>query len=92
MPTLGSDLFVPGNRPERFAKALASGAARGVNAQVFTARDNEIFFMNHPRPLRPVHRAEDRTPESVAAHSMPALKASFIPMNRSGDVFTWHPV
>src|SRR5450830_1922126 len=65
---------------------LASDGARDVNAQVFTVRNNEIFLMSQPRPLRSVHRAEGWTPESVAEHAMPALKASFIPMDRSGDV------
>lgn len=71
---------------------LASDGARDVNAQVFTVRNNEIFLMSQPRPLRSVHRAEGWTPESVAEHAMPALKASFIPMDRSGDVFTWDPI
>ncbi len=71
---------------------LASDGARDVNAQVFTVRNNEIFLMSQPRPLRSVHRSEGWTPESVAQHAMPALKASFIPMDRSGDVFTWDPV
>lgn len=71
---------------------LASDGARDVNAQVFTVRNNEIFLMSQPRPLRSVHRSEGWTPESVAEHAMPALKASFVPMDRSGDVFTWDPV
>jgi len=29
--------------------------------------------------------------EEIAAHGMPALKASFVPMERSGDVFSWDP-
>jgi len=42
--------------------------------------------------LRSVHRGEGWTPESIAAHAMPALRASFVPMERSGDVFSWDPV
>lgn len=71
---------------------LASDGARDVNGQVFTVRNNEIFLMSQPRPLRSVHRAEGWTPESVAEHAIPALKASFIPLDRSGDVFTWDPI
>jgi len=71
---------------------LASDLAQDVNAQVFTVRNNEIFVMSQPRPLRSVHRDGGWTAESVAAHAMPALKAAFVPMDRSGDVFTWDPV
>jgi len=70
---------------------LASDAARDVNGQIFTVRNNEIFLMSQPRPVRSVHRSEGWSPESIAAHGMPALKASFVPMERSGDVFSWDP-
>ncbi|MGO4330361.1 SDR family NAD(P)-dependent oxidoreductase [Cupriavidus sp. 2TAF22] len=70
---------------------LASDAARDVNGQIFTVRNNEIFLMSQPRPVRSVHRSEGWSPESIAVHGMPALKASFVPMERSGDVFSWDP-
>ena len=71
---------------------LLSDAASDVNAQIFTVRNNEIFLMSQPRPLRSVHRQEGWTARSVAEHGMPALKASFVPMDRSADVFSWDPV
>jgi NAD(P)-dependent dehydrogenase (short-subunit alcohol dehydrogenase family) len=71
---------------------LASDAALHVSGQIFTVRNNEIFLMSQPRPLRSVHRSEGWTPASIAEHGMPALKASFVPMERSGDVFSWDPV
>ncbi|KXU82883.1 3-hydroxyacyl-CoA dehydrogenase [Caballeronia megalochromosomata] len=71
---------------------LASDGARDVNGQIFTVRNNEIFLMSQPRPVRSVHQSEGWTPESIAEHGMPALKASFVPMDRSGDVFSWDPV
>ncbi|MFL9924315.1 SDR family oxidoreductase [Herbaspirillum lusitanum] len=71
---------------------LASDAAADVNAQVFTVRNNEIFLMSQPRPLRSVHRSEGWSPESIAAHAMPALKSSFIALDRSADVFQWDPI
>ena len=71
---------------------LASDAAAGVSGQVFGTRHNEIFLMSSPRPIRGVHRDEGWTPESIAAHGMPALKGSFMPLDRSGEVFTWDPV
>ena len=71
---------------------LASDAAHDVNAQVFAVRNNEIFLMSQPRPVRSAHRSEGWTPETIAAHGMPALRGSFIPVDRSGDVFSWDPV
>lgn len=71
---------------------LLSDAAAGVNAQIFAVRNNEIFVMSQPRPVRSVHRQEGWTARSVAEHGMPALKAAFVPMERSADVFSWDPV
>ncbi|GAA4330749.1 SDR family oxidoreductase [Variovorax defluvii] len=71
---------------------LLGDASSAVNAQVFAVRNNEIALMSQPRPLRSVHRSEGWTAESIATHAMPALSASFVPMERSGDVFSWDPV
>lgn len=71
---------------------LASDAAREVNGQIFAVRNNEIFLMSQPRPVRSVHRSEGWTPETIAEHAMPALKASFFGLERSADVFSWDPV
>ena len=57
------------------AVCLASDAASDVNGQIFAVRNNEIFLMSQPRPVRSVHRSEGWTPQSVAAHALPALKA-----------------
>jgi NAD(P)-dependent dehydrogenase (short-subunit alcohol dehydrogenase family) len=71
---------------------LLSDAAAAVNAQIFTVRNNEIFLMSQPRPVRSVHRQEGWTARSLAEHGMPALKAAFVPMERSADVFSWDPI
>ena len=71
---------------------LGSDAAKEVNGQIFAVRNNEIFLISQPRPVRSVHRSEGWTPETVAEHAMPALKASFFALERSGDVFTWDPI
>jgi NAD(P)-dependent dehydrogenase (short-subunit alcohol dehydrogenase family) len=71
---------------------LASDAAKQVTGQVFGTRLNEIFLFSSPRPFRSVHRAEGWTPELIAEHAIPALKPSFVPLDRSGDVFSWDPV
>ena len=71
---------------------LASDAATGVTGQVFASRHNELFLMSQNRPLRSVHRGEGWTPALVAEHGMPALQASFVPLDRSADVFSWDPM
>ena len=74
------------------AVALASDAGADVTGQVFAVRNNEIFLMSQPRPIRSVQRGEGWTPETVAQHALPALKGSFYALDRSSDVFTWDPV
>lgn len=71
---------------------LASDAARDVTGQVFAVRHNEIFLMSSPRPIRGIHRGEGWTPELIAEHALPALKEAFMPLDRSGEVFSWDPV
>ncbi len=74
------------------AVALAADSAQDVTGQVFAVRNNEIFLMSQPRPVRSVHRSEGWTPETVLSHALPAMKGSFYELDRSGDVFTWEPV
>jgi NAD(P)-dependent dehydrogenase (short-subunit alcohol dehydrogenase family) len=74
------------------AVALAGDAGADVTGQVFAVRNNEIFLMSQPRPIRSVQRSEGWTPETVAQHALPALRGSFYALDRSSDVFTWDPV
>ena len=71
---------------------LASDAAKDVTGQVFATRHNEIFLMSSPRPIKGVHRDGGWTPETIAEHAFPALKGAFMPLDRSGEVFSWDPV
>ncbi len=71
---------------------LASEAAREVSGQIFAVRANEIFLISQNRPIRSLHRGEGWTAQSIAEHAMPALRASFYPLERSPDVFSWDPV
>jgi NAD(P)-dependent dehydrogenase (short-subunit alcohol dehydrogenase family) len=71
---------------------LASDAAKSVTGQVFAARMNEIFVFSQPRPVRSTHHGNGWTPEAIAEVAMPALRAGFVPLDRSGDVFSWDPV
>ncbi len=81
--------------PEKIAPLalhLASEAGAEVTGQIFAVRNNEIFLMSQPRPLRSVHRGEGWRIDTVASHAMPALRASFVPLDVSADVFGWDPV
>jgi len=71
---------------------LASEAGREVSGQIFAVRANEIFLISQNRPIRSLHRGEGWTAQSIAEHAMPALRASFYPLERSPDVFSWDPV
>ena len=51
-----------------------------------------FFLMGQSRPLRSIHRAEGWTPETIAAHGMPALKSSFYKLDRSADIFNWDAI
>ncbi len=74
------------------AVALASEASAGTSGQIFGVRNNEIFLFSQPRPIRSVHRSEGWTPADVVAQALPALKAQYFPLDRSGDVFSWDPI
>ena len=71
---------------------LASDEAKDVTGQIFAVRANEIFLMSQSRPLRSVHRADGWTPETIASHAIPSLRAHFYPLDRSQDVFSWDPL
>jgi len=71
---------------------LLSDAASDVTGQIFSVRNNEIFLISQPRPVRSVHRDHGWTPQQIAAHAVPALKASFHSLDVSADVFSWDPI
>ena len=71
---------------------LASDAAKEVNGQIFGPRMNEIFLFSQNRPIRGIHSSEGWTPEGLAEHALPALKSFFVPLERSGEVFSWDPL
>ena len=70
---------------------LASDASKDVTNQIFAVRKNEIFLMSQSRPLRSVQRENGWTPQTIAEHAIPAMRASFYKLDRSADVFNWDP-
>ncbi len=71
---------------------LASDAAKEVSGQVFGPRMNELFLFSSPRPIRSIHSDGGWTPEKIAEVALPAFRSSFMPLDRSGEVFSWDPV
>jgi len=71
---------------------LASDAAEAVTGQILAIRNNEIFVISQPRPVRSVHRDGGWTAQAIAEHAMPALAASFHRLDVTADVFSWDPV
>jgi len=81
--------------PEKIAPLavyLASDKADGISGQILSARNNEIYLFNQNRPIRTLHRSDGWTPDKLAAQLKGAFAASFTPLDRSGDVFSWDPV
>ena len=71
---------------------LASDAAKDFTGQIIAVRNNEVFLMSQPRPLRGLHRSGGWTPETLAEEMGPAFKSQLYPLERSADVFCWDPV
>ena len=71
---------------------LASGAAKDITGQIFSARLNELFIYNQSRPIKSVHSDKGWTPQEIAQRAYPAFKTSMTPNERSGDVFSWDPI
>ena len=82
-------------RPEKIAPlvvALASDAGRKTNGQIFGVRNNEIYLFSQPRPVRTAHTAEGWTPQTVVERVLTPFQASYFPLDRSSDVFSWDPI
>ena len=81
--------------PEKIAPLcvyLGSDAAAETNGQIFSVRSNEILLFSQSRPIKSVQRAEGWTPETIAEHAIPSLKAGYFPLDRTQDIFTWDPI
>ena len=81
--------------PEKVAPLvvfLASDQALGISGQILSARQNEIYLFSQNRPIRTLHRSEGWTPQRLAEQLKGAFAASFTPLERSQDVFSWDPV
>src|ERR1700693_2685026 len=81
--------------PEKIAPLvvyLTSDKAEGISGQIFSVRNNEIYLLNQNRPIRTLQRSDGWTPEKLDKQLKGAFAASFTPLDRSSDVFSWDPV
>jgi NAD(P)-dependent dehydrogenase (short-subunit alcohol dehydrogenase family) len=81
--------------PEKIAPLvvyLGSDKAAGISGQIFSVRNNEIYLFNQTRPIRTLQRSDGWTPEKIDTQLKSAFAASFTPLDRSSDVFSWDPV
>jgi Enoyl-(Acyl carrier protein) reductase len=82
-------------KPEKIAPmvvALMSDGGRKTSGQIFGVRNNEIFLFSQPRPIRSAHTAEGWTPETIVERVLTPFAPTYIPLERSNEVFSWDPV
>jgi NAD(P)-dependent dehydrogenase (short-subunit alcohol dehydrogenase family) len=71
---------------------LGSDKADGISGQIIGVRKNELILFSQPRPIRILHRSDGWTPETIDKQFKAALATSFVPLERSQNVFPWDPV
>ena len=72
-------------QPERYLVKSLDEYRKGV-------RKNELILFSQPRPIRILHRSDGWTTETIDQQFKEALKTSFVPLERSQNVFPWDPV
>lgn len=75
-----------------FVLALLTDQAKDVSGQIFGVRYNEIYLFSQPRPIRTAHNGDGWTIQSCIDSALPMFQSSFIPLEKSRDVFCWDPV
>jgi NAD(P)-dependent dehydrogenase (short-subunit alcohol dehydrogenase family) len=75
-----------------FTLALLTDGARHVSGQIFGVRNNEIYLFSQPRPIRTAHNSEGWSVQTCLERAIPMFEASFLPLDKSRDVFSWDPV
>lgn len=82
-------------RPEHIAPLavfLASEAASEINGQIIGLRGRELYLYSQHRPVRTLHREDGWTLQSLQSQMLPAWKPSFVPLERTREVFAWDPL
>jgi NAD(P)-dependent dehydrogenase (short-subunit alcohol dehydrogenase family) len=81
--------------PETVAEVtgyLVSEAATEISGQIFVVRNNEVFLMSQPRPLRSVHNSDGWDFESLDTVMAPAIRSYLYPLETSAEHFSWDPI
>jgi NAD(P)-dependent dehydrogenase (short-subunit alcohol dehydrogenase family) len=79
-------------RPEQIAPVAAyllSDAARDISGQIIGVRGNELYLYSQPRPVRVLQNSEGWTQERLSEQVGEGWKRSFVPLERTRDVFPW---
>jgi NAD(P)-dependent dehydrogenase (short-subunit alcohol dehydrogenase family) len=79
-------------RPEQIAPVVAyllSEEARDISGQVIGVRGNELYLYSQPRPVRILQNSEGWTQERLREQVGEGWKRSFVPLERTRDVFPW---
>ena len=84
--SIGPDTVAP------VAAFLASDRASAITGQVFVVRNNEVFLMSQPRPLRSVHNSDGWDLESLESVMAPAIKPYLYSLETSAEHFSWDPI
>jgi NAD(P)-dependent dehydrogenase (short-subunit alcohol dehydrogenase family) len=80
---------VRGDQVAPMAVYLASDAAAKISGQIIGVRRNELYLYSQPRPVRTLHRADGWTIAALNEQLVAAWSASFVPLEETGDVFSW---
>ncbi|HEX7891809.1 MAG TPA: SDR family NAD(P)-dependent oxidoreductase [Ramlibacter sp.] len=79
-------------RPEQIAPIagyLLSDAASHISGQIVGVRGNELYLYSQPRPVRILQNSEGWTEERLRDQVGEGWKKSFVPLERTRDVFPW---
>ncbi len=79
-------------RPAQIAPIVAyllSDDARDISGQIIGVRGNELYLYSQPRPIRIVQNSEGWTMDRLREQVGEGWKRSFVPLERTRDVFPW---
>ncbi len=79
-------------RPEQIAPVvvyLLGDDAQHISGQIIGVRGNELYLYSQPRPIRILQNSEGWTMDRLRDQVGEGWKKSFVPLERTRDVFPW---
>lgn len=79
-------------RPEQIAPIVAyllSEDAKDISGQIIGVRGNELYLYSQPRPIRILQNSEGWSMQRLREQVGEGWKSSFVPLERTRDVFPW---